>query len=188
MTLHLSSVLHCGEVPELQVRCKEVIGVFLAEWEFNGLLLSTLVSLSLLGLKNTPFLRCGKEWGCTLPNNHKSPLGFPCAGNHSWLAHGFTSSETRTHPIGFLPSRFLVTFSTLFPISSWVFQCVQTPLCLCTCPERNVLRLLWELVWEPRCWSLLLVEHWVSQGKAITWGCAWCGFRFPNPRGTFSFF
>lgn len=72
-----------------------------------------------------------------LPENYKSPLGFPCAGNHSWMAHGFTSSETRTHQVGFLPSRLFVTFSTLFPISL-VFQCVQTPLCLCMCPERYV--------------------------------------------------
>lgn len=61
MTLHFPSVLHCGEDPEPQVRCEEVIGVFLAGWEFNGLLLSTFRSLSLLGLKKTPFVRCGKE-------------------------------------------------------------------------------------------------------------------------------
>lgn len=62
----------------------------------------------------------------------------PCTGNHSWLAHGFTSSETRIHWAVFLPSRFFVTFSNLFPTSSSVFQCVQTPLCLCMCPERYV--------------------------------------------------
>lgn len=63
MTLHLPSVLHCGEVAELQVRCKEAVGVFLAGWEFNGLHLSIFTSLSLLGLKKTPFVRCGKEQG-----------------------------------------------------------------------------------------------------------------------------
>lgn len=46
---------------ELQVRCQEGIGVFLAGWEFMGLLLSTLMSLSLLGLKKTLFVRCGQE-------------------------------------------------------------------------------------------------------------------------------
>lgn len=57
------TLTHCGELPEPQVRCEEAISVFLAGWEFNGLHLPTLMSLSLLGLKKAPFLRCGKEPG-----------------------------------------------------------------------------------------------------------------------------
>lgn len=129
-------------------------GGFLAGWKFNGLLFSTLISLSLLGLKKTPFVRCGKERGGMLPNDYnKSLLSFPVLGiTAGWLMalHHLRLELIR---LFFCQVDSLSLFQLYF-LSPLQFFSVFRPLFAFLCAQRDMYRLglLLELFWEPRCW------------------------------------